>query len=126
MIEWSDTFVPYAVKVTFDQFPYGLINRTVMGLCSVNSSVQLDDDVNEMTIKIDRGFFFHSDEGYAVFANNECGWTSLLPPTRYPPTCRPGQTYRRTKGYSLITTTVKSPLLSGYDVCSECDAIFAM
>lgn len=57
---------------------------------------------------IDRGFIFCSDEGYVAYVNNDCIWSSIVPPTRYPPTCRPGQTYRRTKGYSPIAMIFKS------------------
>ncbi|XP_029186888.2 sortilin-related receptor-like [Acropora millepora] len=45
---------------------------------------------------------FQCDEGYVAYVNNDCIWSSIVPPTRYPPTCRPGQTYRRTKGYRRV------------------------
>lgn len=45
---------------------------------------------------------FQCDEGYVAFVNNDCIWSSIVPPTRYPPTCRPGQTYLRTKGYRRV------------------------
>ena len=121
MIKWSDTSVPYAINVVFDQLPYGMINHTVVGLCSVNCSVQLDYDVI-ILMTIDRGFIFCSDEGYVAYVNNDCIWSSMVPPTRYPPTCRPGQTYLRTKGYSPIATIFKSlyhcPVIL-FVVCSD-------